>query len=198
MIFYILEKIGKVETDMKQKVYNSHNITDGEITQETVRVKVFIINSANQIITITSNGGYQLPGGHCEYSESMEKTLIREVAEETGIMLDESLIEHPFYLIKYYVKNYDGKKHNCLSKILYYCIKTDKNCESDKIRLTEHEKSLGFGLCLVPYNEFEKLFKNQRQHNPNKINRIIADEVLCAFQELKSYVVEHNILGENV
>ena len=179
---------------MQEKIYNSHEIKDDEVSVKTVRVKVFIINSANQIITIASDGGYQLPGGHCEYYESMEATLIREVAEETGIMLDKSLIGEPFYLIKYYVKNFDNKKHNSLSKILYYCIKTDKDCQADKIRLTEHEKSLGFELCLVPYNEFEKLFKNQRYHNPNKINRVIADEVLCAFQELKKYAETHNIL----
>jgi len=48
----------------------------------------FIFNPHGQVLLIKTHkwkGKYAVPGGHIELGESMEKALIREVREETGL-----------------------------------------------------------------------------------------------------------------
>lgn len=84
---------------MKTKVYNSENIKEDEVDEVVTRVKAFILNKNNELLIATSNGGCQLPGGHKEEGENLIDTVIREVQEETGIILDEKEIKDSFFLL---------------------------------------------------------------------------------------------------
>jgi molecular chaperone GrpE (heat shock protein)/8-oxo-dGTP pyrophosphatase MutT (NUDIX family) len=49
-----------------------------------------IYNDAGEILLIKNNKmkGWSIPGGHIEWGEKMEETLIREIAEETSLQID--------------------------------------------------------------------------------------------------------------
>ncbi len=51
---------------MKVINFNKENLKESDIDEAVVRIKVFLVNEDNQIIIASSNGGYQLPGGHLE------------------------------------------------------------------------------------------------------------------------------------
>ena len=66
---------------MKNKIFNEDNLTDKDMNGSVVRVKAFIINSNDEVIMASSNGGVQLIGGHVEDGESEVETLKREIME---------------------------------------------------------------------------------------------------------------------
>ena len=67
---------------------------------EVIRVKALIVNNKNEILIAHNNNTYQFPGGHKEDDETLEKSLVREVKEETGI--DVNLVMGPFMSITTY------------------------------------------------------------------------------------------------
>ena len=94
-----------------EKIYNPDNLIDDDITETTTRARGIIINSQAEILLCYSNGlsHYEFPGGHLNENETLLEGLKREVLEETGIELENKDIS-PFYVIKYYCKNYCEKK----------------------------------------------------------------------------------------
>ena len=46
--------------------HNKLNIKDEDVTLFVTRVKAFIQDSEDKVWIATSNGGFQLPGGHVE------------------------------------------------------------------------------------------------------------------------------------
>ncbi len=124
----------------EEKIYNSDNLTIGDITEKTTRARALIINSNQEILMCYSNGRnhYEFPGGHLESGEDLSTGLKREILEETGIELtNEDII--PFYAIKYYCKNYYDSGKNRLVEIYYFLIYTDLVYDTNKMRLDENE-----------------------------------------------------------
>jgi ADP-ribose pyrophosphatase YjhB (NUDIX family) len=52
-----------------------------------VAVTAFVLNDADRVLMIrrTDSGRYAIPGGQQEIGETVSQTVVREVAEETGI-----------------------------------------------------------------------------------------------------------------
>lgn len=68
-----------------------------------------ILNEKNEILLVSADGSWWgLPGGTREEGETPEQTLIREVYEETAVVIDENDITPFFYVIAFEVK--DGKE----------------------------------------------------------------------------------------
>ena len=61
---------------------------DSDIDKKVTRVKVLIFNSENKILLCNVEGKYTFIGGHVEENETLTMALIRELREETGIVLD--------------------------------------------------------------------------------------------------------------
>ena len=72
---------------MKTHFYNEDNLKDTDIDESVIRCKAVIINSKNEILLGYCNGTYQFPGGHLREGESLSECLIREVKEESLILL---------------------------------------------------------------------------------------------------------------
>ncbi len=55
-----------------------------------VASKVYLVNDAGKFIAVrtTYSGGWDVPGGHCDNGESPDKAAIRELYEETGVVVD--------------------------------------------------------------------------------------------------------------
>lgn len=177
---------------MEVKLFNEDNVLEHEINDIVTRVKVFLINSNNQILIANCGGCYMLPGGHVEEDESLISTLKREMLEEAGIEIEDSEIKEPFFEVKHYTRNHRGiEGKNRLSKIIYYTINSNKTPDTTKINLTEHEKINNFQIEFLNFSSFENTLLNVIKNTPVDINRIIATETLSAFQELKKYLNLH-------
>ncbi len=169
---------------MKVIKFNEHNLKENEIDEIVTRVKVFLINEKNEVLVATSNGGCQLPGGHIEKNENLIDGIIREVQEETGIQLEKNEIKKSFYEIKHYTKNYKNLSKNRISRVIYYLVKTNKLPNLSKINLTESEQIYNFSVSFVPLKDFSDYVKSFINNTQKEINKIIAQEMLLAYEEL--------------
>ena len=170
---------------MKTKLYNSDNLKKSDINETVVRVKAFILNKDNQLLLATSNGGFQLPGGHLEFKETYCDCIIREVKEETGIDLDKSELIKPFFRIHNYTRNYFNSGRNRCNTVVYYLIKTDKHPDLANSNLTENEKRWDLKVNFIELTKFKEIIDNFINTNENIRNKTIAKEMLVAFAELK-------------
>ena len=90
---------------MKEVIYNRDNLTEEDINDVVVRIKVLLIND-DKILIGNENSVFEFPGGHLEQGESFNECLKREVLEETGILLDDEEIEDAFLRVIYLNKDY--------------------------------------------------------------------------------------------
>lgn len=168
-------------------IHNPNNLKEEDLSLKSTRVKFFMRNSNNEILAVSSNGGIQLPGGHIEDNEDVLDACVREIMEETGIILDRNEIPEPFFDVKYYRENFHNSGQNKLVEIFYYAIKTDKKYNKQNIRLTEHEKSIDFKIISIPLCKFEETIENIKNNADKEINRVIANEILEAFEIYKTF-----------
>ena len=54
---------------MEKIITNDYNLKEEDMTELVKRVKLFLINSNNEILLGYSNYEYQCPGGHVEENE---------------------------------------------------------------------------------------------------------------------------------
>lgn len=167
-------------------IYNEHNLKDEDITLKSTRVKFFILNSSNEFMAVSSNGGIQLPGGHLETNEEIIDACVREIREETGIVLKKNEIPKPFFNVKYYRENFHNTNENKLVEIYYFAINSNKRYNNQNISLTDHEKSIDFKIISIPLNKFEQTILDVKNNADKEINKVIANEILEAFAVYKT------------
>lgn len=180
----------KGETNMKVNIINHDNLKESDMQETVTRVKVFLLNEvSNKFIVVFSNGGYQLPGGHVEENESLNNSIIREIAEETGIKINQQQITSSFYEIRHYTKKHriSGKKR--ISRVLYYFIKTKEKPNLNALNLTDNEKKNNFSLQEIAFEHFESVLQESINKSEVQINKIIEQEMLMAFKELTKQIV---------
>ena len=94
-----------------------------------------IIIKRNKILLLPVKDKYALPGGSIEIGENHTEALIREIKEETG------LIVKPTKIFNIYTSLYKsfktGTNYHCIQ--LFYICKTTTNAQ-EKIHLTKDEK----------------------------------------------------------
>lgn len=143
---------------MKEIILNDNNLTDGDVEDVVVRVKGLILNSRGQILLAHNNHTYQFPGGHKEENESMDDCILREIKDETGIVL--SIQEKPFLSIITYDNNYfnTGKKvKNC---IYYYRFFSDDVPNKENTHYDELELETDFNLFYVSFSSLKEFLNN--------------------------------------
>lgn len=147
-----------------EKIYNYDNITPDKIDEVTTRARAILINSNDEVLMCYSNGlqHYEFPGGHLENNETLEEGLKREIKEETGITIDEKRI-NPFYVIKYYCKNYHGTGKNRLVEIYYFLVCTDLIYDVSKIKLDENEKYENYECRYIDIKKLKSILFENRQ-----------------------------------
>lgn len=170
---------------IKEHIINGDNLTKNDINEVVTRVKLFLINDKNELLLASVKLGCHLPGGHLEKNESLQECVKREIMEECGIVLDDSEIMPPFYQVSYYKKNYKNLNINRESKIVYYCIKTNKQPNIKNISLTENEKQNELKIISIPLNNLENYLHNIINSNTDSRYKTIANEILSAYAVLK-------------
>ena len=167
---------------MKKIINNKYHLKDNEMTDVYTKVKLLIINSNHEILLAYQKNGYEFPGGTNEIGESLDQTVVRELEEETGIVLEMSHFE-PFVCSLGYYKDWPQVGRNKKIEIYYYEVHTDLKPNYDNIHLTDDEKKGNFRLEYVPLDEFENtLNRNTQQYGDE---RGIAREMLELFEIYK-------------
>ena len=173
-----------VEGEMKELVINDDDLKEEEMDRVITRVKAFIINSDKEVLIARSNGGCQLPGGHVEKGETYEDALIREIEEEVGISVSKKEITE-FFRIRRFMTNYFNTGQNVISDVVYYVINTDKKPNKKKTHYTSLEKEYQFHIESVDLKNLANHVNDIVNKDGKQINRIIADELIYAYEELK-------------
>jgi 8-oxo-dGTP pyrophosphatase MutT (NUDIX family) len=174
---------------MEKTIFNKDNLQEAEVDEIVTRVKVFIMNSHNQLLLANYGGINQLPGGHVENGEDLRVAVKREVEEETGIKLTDEEIVEPFYEVRNYTRNHKGTTNNRLSKMVYYFVRTDKTPDLNNLNLTEDERNYNFFVETLNYEDFKTKLKTISETHPEQVNRIIAKETFIAFEYLDKYLM---------
>lgn len=84
---------------------------------------------------------------------------------------------------RHYIKNYFNTSKNTVAKMIYYIVKTDKEPNLNKVKLTKQEQKYDFCIKYIPFDSFEE-YATKHLNNEKEINRVIASEMLLAFKEL--------------
>lgn len=159
---------------MKKIFYNEDNLNDKDINNSVKRAKMLIINSNNEILLGYGHNTYQIIGGHVEENESYDECVVREVEEETGIVIPfEERV--PFFQIMYYCKDYPNEGLNSEYIINYYSINSDLKPDLEHINLTDNEKE---GLFEFRYISLDKVIDELKNNleickNKNTVNDTI-------------------------
>ena len=165
---------------MKEIIYNYDYLSEEDITEVVVRIKVLLINNRN-ILLGNERSICQFPGGHLEEGETFEECLKREIKEETGIDIENNEIEKPFMKVSYFNKDYPTKGVNRKSEIYYYAIKTSKTPNLEKVNYTDNEKAGNFRLESIPLNKVINILKDNIPNNEK--NKVIAPDMIMAIEE---------------
>ncbi len=165
-----------------EKIYNSDNLTLDDIEETTTRARAIIINSQAQILLCYSNelAHYEFPGGHLEENETLIEGLKREVLEETGIKLKNKDIQ-PFYVIKYYCKNYLGTKNNRLVEIYYFIVKTNQHYNLNKLKLDKQEITEKYECVYISVKELKNILLENKK--TTKESNTALDDMLLVWNE---------------
>lgn len=168
---------------MKEVIYNKDNIPKANINETITRVKILLINSKNEITLAFSDNVYHFIGGHVENGETLSQTLVRELKEETGIMIGQRKFT-PFFKITQICKNYPAiGKNNCY-EYYYYILKTDKLPNLNNTNYTQEEIKGNFELKKYNINKVENILKQTLSWSEK--NKAIALTMLEALKEYKS------------
>ena len=125
----------------KLLILDLKNYTDDMPVCEKYAVRAVIIKQGKLAMQISKLGEYKIPGGGVEESENFESALIREVKEETGLLVERDSIIELGEIQEIREDNYKkGQKYICHS--YYYTCKVKD--ETVAAQMTENEKEKGY------------------------------------------------------
>lgn len=186
MVMVLKEYFNKLQKDKYQtRIINDDNLSDSDIDEVTTRSRAIIKMDNDDILMCYSKGlsHYEFPGGHLEIDETILEGLVRELKEETGIVVEEKDII-PFYAIKYYCKNYHGTEKNRLVEIYYSIVNTNNNFDYNNRMLDIEEEKEDYICKYININDLEeKLIRNKET---TKENNSSFDDMIYILREYKS------------
>jgi len=144
---------------MEEKIYNEDNVMMEDISKTITRVKIILIDLNNYITLAFSDNVYHFVGGHVEDGESLDEAVIREIKEETGIVLGNKKYI-PFYKITQIFKDYPQKNNTNYYKYYYYEIKTDELPNLYNTNYTVDELEGNFELRKINLEDIENEIKS--------------------------------------
>lgn len=171
--------------------YNPNNLEEKDIEECEEKVRLLIKNDKGEILVANYGGAYLLPGGKIDGNESVIEALKREINEEVGLDIDESLISL-VTTFNYYQKNYSKRNGKVLNrKITTHYYKTNMNIDLSKYErnLTEKEVKGNFKLEWIKEGNLKDVIKNNPNIKDNPRVSYMNDELLKVldiyFQKLK-------------
>ena len=172
----------KVLPKVNQVIHNEDNLTLNDANKVTLRAKLIVENNNDEILICHMGVKYFLIGGHIDNDESDEQCLTREVAEESGVILDFSNIL-PIASSNYINKDYPKNGDITYTNTNYYAIKYDLVPNIEMQNLTEEEKKENFKLMYIPKNEVINFLENTKEINATLSDTIMAIKVYLNLQK---------------
>lgn len=169
---------------MKTIVHNQNNLAEANINERIYRARGVIINSQNEILLGYCKGTYQFPGGYLEKGETINECLKREIQEETGIVINTRDLK-PFYIVKYYNKNWPVEGTNRYTELNYFLILTDEKPNINNTNLDATEQEFNYELRYVKLSELNDALNISLMENEK--NKIVYPEMLDV---IKTYYEE--------
>lgn len=165
---------------MNKIILNKKGLKKKDLDYKVIRVKAFFINSDDEVLLAFNNNTYQFIGGHLNKGESLEKCLIREIKEETGIYIKK--VAKPFLNVITYDDNYFDTGKKVENSIYYFRVVSNALPDFDNTSYDDIELQSDFKLFYVKLNEFESFIKKCLKEGT--IDKNIGKEMIYA---IKSY-----------
>ncbi len=123
--------------------FDGKNYGDTTRVLEKFSIRGIIIQNGKIAMQRSKDGEYKIPGGGQEPGESYIETLIREVREETGLLVKEESVREIGEILEVRRDIFDKKQKYICHSLFYYC---EVKEETVPIQLTESEQKKGFVL----------------------------------------------------
>lgn len=131
-------------------VLDEKNYTDEMEVFEVTHSRALICVEGLYAMQRAKSGEYKLPGGRLEQGETPIHALIREVEEETGLLVSEESIEEIGEIIEIRKDVFDDSKKYICHSLYYRC--NVKN-ERGSLRRSQNEIEKGLELKWIGANE---------------------------------------------
>jgi ADP-ribose pyrophosphatase YjhB (NUDIX family) len=149
-------------------IINDNNLGINEIQEFNSKVRALLIDENNNILIANYGNILLFPGGSIDCNETINKAILRELKEETGIDYSIDELEN-LIVLKHYQKDYPKREGNLQNRLIttYYFIGKYKGISSQK--LTEKEQKDNLRLELVSLDNLEELVLNNQTNNPRNL-----------------------------
>ncbi len=160
--------------------YNPNNLEEKGVEEYVEKVRLLIKNDKDEILVANYGGAYLLPGGKVDDNEFVMEALKREINEEVGLNIDESLISL-VTTFNYYQKDYPKRNGKVLNrKVTTHYYKTNMNIDLSKYerKLTQKEVKGNFKLEWIKEENLKDVIKNNPNIKDNSRVSYMNDELL--------------------
>lgn len=120
---------------------DAQNYTDDMPVTERYGVRAIIKRNGLYAMQKSRFGEYKIPGGGIEGNETCEEALIREVREETGLIIEPSSIKEIGEVLDIHEDIFEKGHKYVAHSLFYFC---DVQSETTHTALTESELARGF------------------------------------------------------
>ena len=166
---------------MKVIEKNPDNLTLNDVDEIILRARAVMINNNNELLIGYLDNTYQFPGGHVEKGESVVDGLIREIEEETGIVLEKKDYK-PFIQIQSYYKEYEDTGKSRYVEFNYFLIRTEEKFDLEKRKLDDYEIENKYSIEYIKLDEFDNYL--ERTINDHPRNKVVYSEIREVLKEL--------------
>lgn len=125
-------------------VLDEKNYTDGMPVMERFGVRAIIQKEGLFAMQQSKNGEYKIPGGGMDKGETIMQALVREVQEETGLIVKPESIKELGEILEVRRDIFDGNKKYIAHSLHFSCEVEEEIVET---AMTESEKARGFHLA---------------------------------------------------
>jgi 8-oxo-dGTP pyrophosphatase MutT (NUDIX family) len=169
---------------MKKVLFNEDKLTKNDINHEIKRAKLLIINDNEEFLLCHSYDTYHIIGGHVNNGESDRECILREVKEESGIVLTDEEFT-PLMEIRYYCKDYPEKGINTEYIAHYYFLHKDEKPHMKDAELTHQEVVGEFKIKRIPRDKAMDIL--QKEYDISTKKNVIRDTMLVIEEYLKTH-----------
>lgn len=146
------------------------------------KARALIVTNDNKILVTHLGNSITLPGGTVEQNEDYHKTIIREIEEEVGLVINDF---EEIITINHYHENFPNLKSKTISnrnnEVHYFYKKIDKY-EPNEQKLTNYERENNLEVLEYSYDEIIDFINSP---SDDEYKKFMSDELLTILDYFK-------------